>query len=62
MLILFLSFGYIRKKRNDQRKMCGQDKVEEMMHSFGLTDMTKQQLLTINKSFNSKLTTEVDAR
>jgi len=33
----------------------GQDKLEEMMESFGLKDLSKEQLLTITKSFNTKL-------
>jgi hypothetical protein len=61
MLTIFLSFGFIRSKRKDQKKVRGQDKLEEMMESFGLKDLSKEQLLTITKSFNTKLrTTSVD--
>jgi hypothetical protein len=42
MLLLFLTFGYLRRKRNDKRKERGQDKCEEMMESFGLKDLTKK--------------------
>ena len=58
MAVIFLAFGYIRVKRQDKKKSRGLDKIEEMMESFGLQDIQKQQLMTITKSFNAKLKTQ----
>ena len=41
MFVLVLSFGLIRTKRNDKRKVRGHDKVTEMMESFGLRNFQK---------------------
>lgn len=60
MTTIFLSFGFIRKKRMDKKKVKGFDNVEEMMDSFGLHYFMKEQLLTITKSFNSKLRTQLN--
>ena len=55
MLIIFLAFGCIRKRRNDRRKHKGEDRIEEMLKSFGMKDINRFQLLTIDKSFDTKL-------
>lgn len=60
MTLIFLTFGLIRKKRMDKKKVKGHDNVEEMMDSFGLNYFMKEQLLTITKSFNSKLRTQLN--
>jgi hypothetical protein len=42
MSIIFLSFGYIREKRNDKIKTRSECPVEEMLASFGLKGFTKE--------------------
>jgi len=51
MSLIFVAFGKIRERREDRRKVRGYDKIEEMLNSFGLKDLPKEQLLTITQSF-----------
>ncbi len=55
MSIIFLSFGYIREKRNDKIKTRSECPVEEMLASFGLKGFTKEQLHKITQKFNLRL-------
>lgn len=59
--LIFLLFGFIRRRRGDTIKEITNDPISEMMASFGLHDLQKDQLLSINKAFRTKLRMESDS-